>query len=461
MNEPELISNYTLQPTPRRVLLFSPAVYDVRFPWMEWQQPTSLLQLATALRRAGCDLHLIDALFCPSGVSLPKRRARKLTRGDISVNYWRWGQEATVLQKQIDDLRQVGWYPEETFLLSGTACQWEGCVEAVNLVRQTFPKTRIVLYGEWPACAPLHAIATSGADLLLSGPIQELVGLPLDLSLYPRRPHIARLSIGSADRPIADLLDEFLLRVAPSSRKARIGHIVLDDADVFRRFPEHIQALCQVLQERNLSVSLHAFGGVHPALFRENPELAASLKCAGLKQVIFTSDLDVPFTRDAWTAFVELLSEAVTRCGEVGYRFRTDDLVASACLGRPQEDLIQVAARVTELAHVGGSIILLPYLARPNEYAASLPLEEANGRLFQFAEANNCTYRDYLDLLGLGALLNAKHRTRTFDFLGDSLIERLARESLITKSWRPPSSQSQPVTLGYFGKDGKWVKRPL
>lgn len=26
-------------------------------------------------------------------------------------------------------------------------------------------------------------------------------------------------------------------------------------------------------------------------------------------------------------------SEAVARCGEAGYRFRTDDLVASACLG--------------------------------------------------------------------------------------------------------------------------------
>lgn len=120
-----------------------------------------------------------------------------------------------------------------------------------------------------------------------------------------------------------------------------------------------------------------------------------------------------------------------------------------------------MAARVTELAHVGGSIILLPYLATPDEYAASLPLEEANGRLFQFAEANTYTYRDYLDLLGLGALLNAKHRTRTFDFLGVSLIERLARESLVTKSWRPPATQGQSVTLGYFGKDGKWVKRPL
>ncbi len=457
----EMISNYTIERTPRRVLLFSPAIYDVRFPWGEWQQPTGLLQMATALKRSGCDLRLIDALFCPGGEPLSKQLVRKLTRGGIAVNYWRWGQKAAVLHRQIGGLQEAGWYPEEAFLLSVAACQWEGCHEAVSLVRQVFPKTRIALYGEWPTRAPLHAAATSGADQLISGPIQELVGLPLDLSLYPRRPRIARLSIGSTERPVADMLNEFLLRVTPASRSERIGHIILDDYDAFRRFPEHIQALCQIVPERNISVSLHAFGGVHPRIFSEHPELAASLKRAGLKQVIFTSDRDVPFTTEAWSAFVEVLSEAVARCEEAGYRLRTEDLVASACLGRPQEDLVRVAARVLELAHVSGSVILLPYLALPDEHASSLPLEEANGRLFQFAEANGYTYREYLDLLGLGALLNAKHRTRTFDFLGASLVSRLARQSLVTESWRPPDSQGQPVTLGYFGKDGKWVKRPL
>ena len=461
MSKSRILHAYHLEQVPRRVLLFAPPVYDVRFPWSEWHQPASLLQLATALRRAGCDLRLVDALFNPSGDHQPKQRMGSFARGDTLVNYWRWGLQAPALRQQLADLQEMGWYPEAVFLLSGIACQWEGCREAISLVRHVFPAARIALYGDYPASAPAHALANSGADLVIAHQLEELVGLPLDLSLYQRRPRIAHLSIGSAGRSLDDLLGELLARVATAKRQERIRHIVLADTDAFRRFPQHVRALCQAIAERNLSVSMHAFGGVHPEAFAEDPVLAASLKRAGLKQIIFTSDREVPFTTEAWTAFLEALREAVARCCEAGYRLRTDDLVATACLGRPREDPSQVAGRLTELAHVAGSIILLPYQPAPSDCPDDLPLEEANGRLFPFAEANGSTYRDYMELLGLGAILNAKWRSRTFDFLGDSLVAGLVRESLVTESWRPPATSGQPVTVGYFGKDGKWVKRPF
>lgn len=460
MSNPQVIDHYTLQRTPHRVLLFSPAVCDIRYPWREWQQPTSLLQLATVLGRAGCDLRLIDALFCPRRVALPKHRIRRLARGNTSVNYWRWGLEPSVLRRQLGDLGTEGWDPEEVFLLTGAACQWEGCSEAIGQIRQVFPQTRIVLYGDYPTYALSHAIARSGADQLVSGSIEEIQACPLDLSLYQVRPRIAHLSIGSVERPIADLLNELLHRATPPKRKERIGHIVLADADAFRRFPQHVRALCQTIAERNLSVSLHAFGGVHPGALVEDPALPALLKRAGLKQIIFTSDRDIPFTAESWATFLEMLHEAVARCCEAGYQLRTDNLVATLCLGRPQEDLTQVVARAVELAHVAGSIILLPYQPTPSE-CPELPLEETNGRLFPLAEANGYRYKEYLEVIGLAAVLNSKYRTRTFDFLGDGLVERLTRESLVTESWRPPASQGQSVTLGYFGKDGRWVKRLL
>jgi len=462
MSEPQIIRHaFRLEQVPRRVLLFAPPLYDVRFPWSEWQQPAGLLQLATALRRMGCDLRLVDALSSSPGGALPRRLVRKFTRGEYSVNYWRWGQPTKALQKSLDDLKQEGWYPEDIYLLSGLACQWQGSHEAISLARQVFPAARFVLYGDYPTLATEHALATSGADVLIEGPIQELVGLPLDLSLYTMRPRIAHLCIGSAERPVADLLDEFLVRVAPASRKARIGHVVLADPDAFRRFPVHIRALCQAVLERNLSISLHAFGGVHPSVLTEDPDLAALLLRTGFKQLIFTDDRAIPFAPDDWEIYLNELNEAIARCCEAGYRLRTDALVASACLGRPQENLIQVVGRVAELAHVAGSIILLPYQPIPVESPTGLPLEEANGRLYQFAEANGCSYKDYLDVIGLAAILNSKYRTKTFDFLGDSLTARLVRQSLVTESWRPPATPDQPVTVGYFGKGGKWVKRPL
>jgi len=88
MSEPQIIRHpFRIEQVPRRVLLFAPPLYDVRFPWSEWQQPAGLLQLATALRRMGCDLRLVDALSSSPGGALPRRLVRKFTRGEYSVNY--------------------------------------------------------------------------------------------------------------------------------------------------------------------------------------------------------------------------------------------------------------------------------------------------------------------------------------------------------------------------------------
>ncbi|HYT37415.1 MAG TPA: hypothetical protein VEL49_09570, partial [Ktedonobacteraceae bacterium] len=94
---------------------------------------------------------------------------------------------------------------------------------------------------------------------------------------------------------------------------------------------------------------------------------------------------------------------------------------------------------------------------------SSLSLEYQNGKLFPFAEYNGVSYRAYhQDLLGLAAVLNAKYRSRTFDFLGDGLIPRLVRSSLVSKSWNPRSmpgiENERPVTVGWFNKEGKWVR---
>src|SRR5947209_5177461 len=87
-----VVRNYRPEVGARRVMLFNPPVYDTRFPWSRWQQPVTLLQLATLLRRYQCDVRLIDALYVKPNVKLTRRRVRVLARGEVSINYWRFGQ---------------------------------------------------------------------------------------------------------------------------------------------------------------------------------------------------------------------------------------------------------------------------------------------------------------------------------------------------------------------------------
>lgn len=47
---------------PERVLLLNSPVYDTRFHWSKWLQPTQLLRLAKYFRNAQVDVKLVDPI---------------------------------------------------------------------------------------------------------------------------------------------------------------------------------------------------------------------------------------------------------------------------------------------------------------------------------------------------------------------------------------------------------------
>src|SRR5579863_330717 len=99
-----VVQGYMPNTSPRRVLLFNPPVYDTRFPWSHWQQPITLLQLATLLRGYQCNVRLLDSLYTGPNETLTRRRIRVLTRGEVSINYWRFGQLQPELISQLKAL---------------------------------------------------------------------------------------------------------------------------------------------------------------------------------------------------------------------------------------------------------------------------------------------------------------------------------------------------------------------
>jgi len=458
-----VMQGYVPDTSPRRVLLFNPPVYDTRFPWSRWHQPVTLLQLATLLRRYQCDIRLIDTLYNKPGETLTKRRKRILTRDEIPINYWRFGHFESELIAQLHTLKSEGWRPDEVYLEGFTTFWWEGVAEAVSLVRKLFPQTRIIVCGAYPSLAAEHAAIHSGADVLVVGSIEGLAGLPLDISLYPTLPRFTYLSIGTRKSLSDELIDEFLKKASPQNEKDRITQFAFADHDVIRCFPEQFRSVLREIIDRKLRVSFYALGNIRPHDLVDDPELASLLFRAGFKQLVFADDRDLPLTEEAREEHLENYHYAIERCIGAGYRARTEALAGSVSIGRPDERLEDIAAFMTRVAHVAGSLIVVPYQPSPAECPSSLSLEYQNGKLFPFAEYNGVSYRAYhQDLLGLAAVLNAKYRSRTFDFLGDGLISRLVRSSLVSKSWDPRSmpgiENERPVTVGWFNKEGKWVR---
>jgi len=384
------------------------------------------------------------------------------TRGDVSINYWRFGHLSSELSSRLNALKKEDWQPDEVYLEGFTTFWWKGVAESISLIRENFPETRIILCGAYPSLATEHAAIHSGADIIAVGALEGLTGLSLDLSLYPTHPRFTYISIGTDRRLSDDLADEILKKATPTNENDRISQFAFADHDVVSKFPKQFRALLQKLIDRKIKVKLYALGNLRPEDLVNDPELADLLFRAGFKQLVFADDRDRLLTEESREKQLELYHQAIELCISAGYRWRTEALVGTVCIGRPGELLEDIAAFVTKVAHEAGSLIVVPYQPSPAEFESDFPLEHQNGKLFPYAEYNGLSYRNYQDLLGLAAVFNAKYRSRTFDFLGDGLISRLVQSSIASKSWDPRNSsgilKERPITVGWFNKEGKWVR---
>lgn len=459
-----ILQSYTPEARSRRVLLFNPPVYDTRFPWINWQQPVALLQLGTLLRLYECEVRLIDALHFEADEKITRRRVRKLIRGDIPINYWRYGYFQAGLISQLKALKQADWQPDDVYIQGFTTIWWEGAVEATDLIRQFFPEAQIILFGAYSSLASEHALKHSKADIVASS-IEGTAGLHLNLSLYESRPSFTYISIGTHKRSGEDIIEELTSKANPTNQQERIGRFAFADHDVIHKYPEQFRTVLKTIIDQKLKVSFYALGNIYPHDLAEDPELALLLFRAGFKQLVFADDRNLPLTEEAREGWLVNYRRAIAYCTRVGYRWRTEDLVGSVCIGRPGENLAETAGFMAEVAHEAGSLIVVPYQPKPEEMEQiqpGIPLEYQNGKLFPFAEYNGASFRDYQELLGLAAILNAKYRSHTFDFLGDSLISRLVRSSLVNESWDPHKTagmqNERPVIMGWFNKEGKWVR---
>jgi len=116
--------------------------------------------------------------------------------------------------------------------------------------------------------------------------------------------------------------------------------------------------------------------------------------------------------------------------------------------GLPYEDLELVSERLIRLAHIVGSVILVPFQYVPGLHTGPLfdrvlaqnghfTPEKFNSKLYLLATLSGKKFDEYMELTRLATLLNSKYRSKTFDFIGDSLAAKMFRESIRTEGWNP------------------------
>lgn len=462
----ELLRNPSLaalaRPGQHVLLIASPAV-DVRLPWARWQQPVGLLHVGAALRAQGCDVRLIDCLQSPAGGRLAREHVSSLDVEGNTIDLWRFGLTPTRVLSQLRAWGQRGWHPDRVLVSCILSTWWQGARDLVAGLRRTV-LAPVYLGGAYATLYPEHAAEHVHADAIVIGDVPEAQRHVPDLDLYRPGPlprfagiHLLHPSgISAAARSARDA-GEIAREVAA---KAGLGVTTIALFDDWLG-PEHYQPLSDALEAiaalRLARVRFVTVGNVSPRLIDD--ELARRLQRAGFRHVSLHDDLRYQGTEVQRLSTESDYAACVRALHKAGFRPRTDEVSASVAVGFPGEDLGRTAERLVRLASVVGSINLVPYqftpgmpegeafqewLARHNGHLDPTAL---NAQLYPLARLAGATMEDYRELTRLAALLNSKYRSRTFDFLGNTLTASLLRASLRDGSWDPLREPPQQKVL--------------
>lgn len=437
----------------QRVLLINAPAVDVRLPWARWQQPVGLLQVGTALRDRGCDVRFVACLHAPASGRLQRERVERLRVEGTTLDIWRFGLSPNKVAAQLRQWRQEGWRPDRVLVSVGVGTWWQGVRDVVAAVKKVVGAP-VILGGPYVTYYTAHAAAQSGADVLVVGNVPEARGTIADLSLYrpsavPRFAGICLLQPADAPAtvPAARSPEDLAAEV---STKAALGVTTFAFYDDWLG-QEHRESLSDALRAicaLDLSkAGFVAVGNFSPKLIDE--ELATLLRQARFRQVYLHDDVTYSTSGVQHTATEDDYARCVRCLHAAGFRPRTDEVGAGVLVGFPGEDVSAVAGRLVRLASIVGSVNLVPFQYTPGtpgalafgEWLAQrdghIAPTTLNAQLFPLARLAGASLEDYRELTRLAALLNAKYRSRTFDFLGSSLTAKMVRQSINEETWDP------------------------
>lgn len=465
-----------LTPIPARVLLVNAHAVDIRLPWAVWHQPTGLLQIGAALKRRGCDVRFIDCLGWNPRQRVSRRKVGTLEVEGQCIDLWRFGATWGPLNETVRALRQEEWQPDQVWVSCGQTTWWQGARDLIARIKKDwFPKTRVVLGGVYPSLEPEHATAHSGADQIVVGPIPDAQDEIPDFTLYDpqQRPLFAGIylyrsqSVTDVETGKAVILrppEEIAQEVVDKAALGVTAFAFYDEEIRVDQRPHFLDTLKAVAERKLDKTRWVAIGNISPRLIDD--EVAQQMGRTHYQQVYLKCDVrhspdgmayDTPY--EVYQACVEALHK------NAGFKPRTGQVTAMLLVGAPYEHIEAVTERLIRLSSVVGSVNLVQYQFSRNTAAGdmyapllsrvngNLDLTTLNGKLYPLSRLTGVPFAHYVELTRLAALLNSKYRSKTFDFLGNSLIARAFQTSLSTGSWNPftrsgsPNSETIPLTL--------------
>lgn len=358
-----------------------------------------------------------------------REKVGELRLDGLTVNKWRFGTGKNAIRRDLNVLAKANWSPDKVYVECFSTFWWEGAQEFISVVRQVFPQCHVVLIGTYASLAPRHARSNTLADEVVTEPLDNSGCLPADFSLYPVPPAFSYLTLNGGSRSGEEVVEE--IRAA---KDLGIKRFVFAEDSIASHHLDLYMSVLERIVAANLKVKFYALGNIAPSDLVVQRDLALLMKRAGYAQIWLSDDRHSPVTSLPDEQLIENYRAVAELCRDAGFKRRANEVIAAVCIGRQGESLSERVRMAAYAAHHIGSVIFWAYQPRQDE-CDDMPLEAQNGKLYPLRHKNGHAYRDYLNVMGLAAVLNAKHRTNTFDFMGEGLISNLFRNSLERHAW--------------------------
>ena len=429
------------------ILLINPYIYDIRYPWIKWNQPLGLLKIGTLLREYGHQVKLLDCLQPNYQGRVRRRKIGEIKRGQYSLNLWNYGLQKNQL---INFLKQFKKDPNEIWITCMVSYWWVSAFEITQLCKQLFPKARIVVGGAYPSLFTDHVKEHFNIpnishgdqitnelhngfeeDIIIKGGIPQVFDKYPDFTLYNNLPTFAAINAVNKEKLTYRNPYRVVSEIEYVLHDYKIQNFVFFDDNLLVDEGKHIERILDIIMKKDIKVKFWGLHGIDPSEITES--IILKMKKGGFHMI--TLECSQKNTRSD----INIYKKAINSIIKAGYKKRSASISCQYYIGRPKEDLGKVMEDILDLHHVVGTVIPVPFVPTPNtcEYKEyykiigdDIPLEKLNVNLFPFAEYNGYTISDYFDLIRMTTMLNKKVRRQTFDFLGDNDVAQALQRSV-------------------------------
>jgi radical SAM superfamily enzyme YgiQ (UPF0313 family) len=385
------------------ILLINPWIHDFA-AYDFWAKPLGLLQLASILRLHKFGISYVDCLdrYHPDmpaqrgrfrngrGPYFKTRIAKPVGLEDIKRNYCRYGITVNAFKQSLLSVPK----PDLVLVTSLMTYWYAGIQETIQVIREVFEQTPVVLGGIYAGLYPDHAEKSSGADRVVSRPddpcILELVEQQTGFSVTPlydaekmdtypypaydlqhQIHYVPLLTSTGCPFACAYCASRFLQpnrrTRSPASvveeikfwhtRHGIIDFAFYDDA-LLVNAANHILPILEGTIQAGVSARFHTPNAVH---VREiSQEVAGLMFKAGFETIrlgIETADFDNRKNMDAKVTAREF-SKGIRRLKAAG--FRSDQIGAYLLVGLPNQSMTSVAESI-KIVKAGGIVPVMAY----------------------------------------------------------------------------------------------------